>query len=112
MTDGQDGAMRGIKVMPDYRCWPLWRDGGEPGNIDPAGLPISPALVTALLAWADAFESGFDWDDPAASLPLPDPEGFEAEGRRLAARLAVELGPGWRVRYWRDQPPPDQPGVG
>ncbi len=105
MTDGQDGAVRGIKVMPDYRCWPLWRDGAEPGTIDPAGLPIPPALVAALLAWADAFEAGFDWDDPAASPAMPDPEGFEAEGRRLAAWLAAELGPGWRVRYWRDQAP-------
>jgi hypothetical protein len=93
-----------IKVMPDYRCWPLWHDGGEPGNIDPADLPISPALAAALVAWADAFEADFDWDDPAASPGMADPEGFEAEGRRLTGLLAVELGPQYRVRYWRDQP--------
>ncbi|WP_203075431.1 hypothetical protein [Falsiroseomonas ponticola] len=96
--------MAAIRVMPDYACWPLWDDAGQGGNIDPATLPIPQALVAALAAWAAWFEAGFDWADPAASPPMPDPDAFEAEGRRLAAWLARELGPAWRVRYWRDQP--------
>jgi hypothetical protein len=104
MTAPQDGRVAAIRVMPDYACWPLWDDAGQGGNIDPATLPIPQALVAALAAWAAWFEAGFDWADPAASPPMPDPDAFEAEGRRLTAWLARELGPAWRVRYWRDQP--------
>lgn len=104
MTAGQDGRAGAIRVMPDYACWPLWRDDGEGGNIDPETLPVSAALKAALSAWAAWFEAGFDWDDPAASPPIPNAGAFEAEGRRLATWLARELGPAWRVRYWRDQP--------
>jgi hypothetical protein len=104
MTGGQAGHAGAIRVMPDYGCWPLWEDGGPGGNINPATLPLSAALAAALDAWAAWFEAGFDWDDPAASPPIPRIGAFEAEGRRLAAWLARELGPGWRVRYWKDQP--------
>ena len=92
--------MRTIKLMADYRCWPLW-EAGE--NIDPASLPLSGALQARLLAWAEAFEAGFDWDDPAASPPMaPDAlAAFEEEEERLVEDLARELGPGWRIARCR-----------
>ncbi|RYF95399.1 MAG: hypothetical protein EON95_01730 [Caulobacteraceae bacterium] len=88
--------MRTIRLMADYQCWPLW---DEDGNVDPADLPLSDALRRRLVAWAQAFEAGFDWDDPAASPPMsPQAEAaFVAERERLGADLQAELGEAWRV---------------
>lgn len=92
--------MRTLKLMTDYRCWPLWEDGD---NLDPASLPLSADLQARLLAWAEVFDNALDWDDPGNSPPMP-PEteaAFEAEGDLLADDLAGELGPAWRIWRWR-----------
>jgi hypothetical protein len=93
--------------MADYQCWPLW-DEDEPDNVDPASLGLSATLQERLTAWADDFEEGFNWDDPAAS-PDREPgwaEAFDATGRALAADVQRELGPDAVVRYWRDRVDP------
>jgi hypothetical protein len=87
--------------MADYGCWPLWEDGPAVGNIDPETLPISLGLKQRLAAWAE-YELSLNEDDPQSSQ-VNDPEQFEAEGRGLAAQLAVELGEAIMVRYWRDE---------
>lgn len=81
-----------IKVMADYGCHPLWSLDDDYGEIDPEVLGLSAALVADLGAWAERFEDALDWDD--AGAPKEDDgflAGHEAEGRRLAVRLAREL---------------------
>lgn len=92
-----------LKVMPDYECWPLWREDMV-GNVDPASLAITPALRDRLFRWAQTFDNTLIRDDPAASgFGSPESEGaFDAEGRALALDLQRELGDSTKVRYWRD----------
>lgn len=99
-----DSDLMRLKVLADYDCWPIWHDGGEKvGPIDPASLAISGELVDAFNRWQAEFDASLNHADPAASS-LADPVRFEHEGRRLARALQQELGPGSRVRYWKDQP--------
>lgn len=95
---------RRIKMMADYFCHPLWRNGGvEVGDIDPASLPISEGLQRDLDAWARAFDAILDMDDPANKGGWESPQArddFAARGADIAQRLREELGPGWEVDYW------------
>ncbi|MBL8571626.1 MAG: hypothetical protein JNK84_21330 [Phreatobacter sp.] len=84
---------RRIKLMADYGCHPVWSLDDEYGsNIDPEALGLSPALATDLNAWVGRFEDALDWDNPGA---FREDDGFlarhEAEGRKLAIRVAREL---------------------
>ena len=99
-----------IRVMADYGCWPLWWDGdGAVGNIAPSGLGLSESLLAALLAWAASFDATLNREDPARSgfASREDWQRFHAEGARLAARLAEELGQRASVRYQGPAPHPD-----
>jgi len=89
--------------MPDYDCWPLWNED-DPDNVDPASLPISPALLDRLARWQQQYDDSLDRADPASTPEWP-PEveaAFEAEGRAMTVALQRELGPAIQVRYWRD----------
>lgn len=82
-----------IKLMADFGCHPLWSlDDGYGGNIDSEVLGLSASLVADLNGWAERFEDALDWDDPGA---FKDDDGFlerhEADGRKLAVRVAREL---------------------
>jgi hypothetical protein len=82
-----------IKLMADYGCHPLWSlDEAYSGNIAPAALRLSPALIADLDGWVERFEDALNWDDPGA---FKEDDGFlerhEADGRRLAVRVAHEL---------------------
>jgi hypothetical protein len=96
--------MRRLRVMPDYRCWPVWEDE-EVGNVDPGTLPISTALRRRLLDWAAAFDATLNDDDPSGSGFATEEQKLdhETEGRRLAMALQRELGPDFSVRWWRDK---------
>jgi hypothetical protein len=93
-----------IKLMADYGCWPLWHVG-EPGNLDPATLPLQPPTVERLLAWAAAFDASLDWANPPATTFGSATEerafwaAFEVEGIALWHRLRAELGPAYTVVY-------------
>jgi hypothetical protein len=99
---------RRIRLMADYFCHPLWRNCGvDVGNIDPADIPISADLKGDLEAWARAFDSILDMDDPANKGGFESPQArdaFAVRGEDLARRLRAELGPGWDIDY---RPPPD-----
>lgn len=92
--------MRRLKLMADYGCHPLWGTAEEEiGDVDPAELAISAALVADLAAWAAAFDATLDPDDPIAS-GFPSEvaaAAFRARGVDLARRLRAELGPGWEI---------------
>ena len=57
-----------IKVMSDYQCHPLWAlDEERYGCFAPEMIDLSPELTADLTAWAVAYDTCFDPDDPAAS---------------------------------------------
>lgn len=94
---------RQIKLMPDYQCWPLWWAGAhEPGNIDPASLALSAALISKLGAWAQRFDAQMNFEDPSLAMPLLGQalEDFEVEGQQLWQQLCVELGNAYTVTYF------------
>ena len=100
----QKPAIRKIKVMADYQCWPLWEASpGKFGDIDPASLPISDSLRAELLEWKKRFDSILNLDDPASSR-FPDAaaeQEFKRMGAALAERLQQELGAGYEVISYR-----------
>lgn len=81
-----------IKVMADYQCDPLWAlDEERYGCFSPDMIELSPELREDLKAWALAFDSQYDSDDPAAGLWDEARFAEHAEqGRRLAERLKRE----------------------
>lgn len=93
---------RRLKLMADYDCHPLWGVSADDlGDVDPASLPISAALVAALAVWAEDYDATLVRDDPAASgfTDAAAEAAFRARGEVLAARLADELGPAWTVDF-------------
>jgi hypothetical protein len=83
---------RRIKVMADYDCHPLWAlDDGLYGDIAPADMGLSAELVRDLDAWAEAYTSSLDRDNPAVSRwSDAQHRAHAADGRLLAVRLARE----------------------
>ena len=73
MTDSDDQLQ--LRVMWDWHAFPVW------GHVDVDGLPISDPLRRRLQEWSDARTS--------AGGSIPD--GWDQEGRRLAAQLRNEL---------------------
>lgn len=98
-----NNLVRQIRLMPDYRCWPLWWYGSEDvGNLDPAELGLSLALQAELQAWADVYDSWLNFDDPANSPSPSDAELeiFERTGIQLWRHLLQELGTEYKVVYF------------
>ena len=98
-------------MLSDYNCFPVWRPGpSSDENVDPATLPISQELAAALMRWAEEFDGTLNQEYPPDSgFPLErDRRDFLEQGRRLAGRLARELGPGYLVIYQGDGSIPEQ----
>jgi len=83
---------RRVKVMADYDCHPLWTlDEGRYGDFAPETLGLSPELTRDLNAWAEAYTSSLNRDDPANSRWTDEQhKAHERAGRPLAVRLARE----------------------
>jgi hypothetical protein len=81
-----------IKVMADYRCDPLWAlDEERYGCFAPDMIDLSPELAADLNAWAAAYDTSFDPDDPVDSLwSEAQHQAHAADGRKLAVRLKRE----------------------
>jgi hypothetical protein len=91
-----------LKLMPDYHCFPLWKAGGEIGNVDPDDLPLTNDLKAALRAWASAYDKTLNQEYPPDSgFKSPaEEEAFESEARRLKEELRAQLGPDYKVMYF------------
>jgi hypothetical protein len=91
-----------LKLMPDYHCFPLWKAGGEIGNVDPDDLPLTSDLNAALRAWASVYDKTLNQEYPPDSgFISPDKEeSFETEGKRLWNELQAELGDAYKVVYY------------
>lgn len=81
-----------IKVMTDYYAHPLWSlDEDSYGDFPPEALDLSPELTRDLNAWAEAYTSSLNPDDPGESRWSADEHSaHEAKARPLAIRLARE----------------------
>ena len=81
-----------IKVMADYGCDPLWAlDEERYGCFAPEMIDLSPELTADLNAWAAAYDTSFNADDPASGVWSDERyAAHAAEGRRLAGRLKRE----------------------
>jgi hypothetical protein len=94
--------MPDLRVMLEWRAWPLWtRDGtGGEDTPDPRTIAGDP-LGAELIAWAEDYDSYWDADDPRGpDFPDRDTElAFFARGRALAERLAAQVGDQWAVRF-------------
>ena len=90
-----------IKLMADYRCHPLWHDGGaEIGNIDPAEIGLSEDLLHDMDAWVAIFESHLDLSDPAScSWTKAEEAEFDRIGLGLRDRLTEEVGNRYAISY-------------
>jgi hypothetical protein len=81
-----------VKVMADYQCDPLWAlDEERYGCFAPDLIGLSRELTADLNAWAVAYDTSLNLDDPASPI-WTDAEyaTHAAEGRRLAGRLKRE----------------------
>jgi hypothetical protein len=94
---------RGLKLMAEYECHPLWWWETDIGNVDPAELPLPEGLRSELLSWASWYDSTLDQDYPPESgfKSEEDRLAFDREGRRLWRRLQHEL-PDFTVVYFTD----------
>jgi hypothetical protein len=93
--------MKTIKLMPDYGCFPLWKDSSDDiGNINPDSLPISEALKAELLNWASEYDATLDHNNPSLSgfRSKNDERNFEVKGKNLHFLLQEELGESYFVR--------------
>ena len=83
-----------IKLMPDYRSWPLWWEANhEPGNIDPELLPLTVETRDRLRKWAAAYDATLNWDDPISSgfVTNEEKQAFQEEGEALWRQLQAQL---------------------
>lgn len=84
-----------IKLMPDYHCYPLWReDDYNFDNIDPYSLPISKILASDLIQWAKEYDATLNIEDPLNSgfENMEAELSFRNKGENLFERLKLELG--------------------
>jgi len=104
MKASREGAVNyQIKLMVDYQCWPLWWSGDHnPGNIDPATLPLRAETVQQLEAWSAIFDATLNRDDPASSAFPSEAalNNFEQHGLELWKQLRAELEPTYTVAYY------------
>lgn len=91
-----------LKLMADYQCFPLWKDGGEIGNVNPDDLSLSAELKAALRDWAGAYDKTLNKEYPPDSgfVSPAEEAAFEAEGRRLWKELQAQLGHEYKVVYY------------
>jgi hypothetical protein len=81
-----------VKLMADYMCEPLWAlDDGLYGSFAPEHLGLSQELSADINAWAAAYDSSFDPDDPVVSRwSETQHQAHAADGRTLAVCLKRE----------------------
>ncbi len=93
-----------LRISSEYQCYPTWvsAPGGGWTNPEPAELGLEAGLAGDLDAWSDEFDAIYPADDPgAAAFASPaDEDAFYERGRRLAERVAGEVGGRYRVTYF------------
>ena len=107
--------MPSLRLSAELECWPTWLETDQGiENVAPGELPVSADLAAALHDWSERWDAIYDLDDPASAAFSSEAEEqrFRQDGEELAVRLRSELGPGWAVHRWTDQPPSTAVGQG
>ena len=114
--DGLEESLIRIRLYPDYADTVLWLYG----PVAYADAKLSPALTADMEAWEASYYASLDsnqsWKHPMTAAP------FTAAGRKLALRLAEELGDGFEVDFhsyaprsirkrFRSEQPSQNPGA-
>jgi hypothetical protein len=95
--------------MAEYQSNPLWRDDWDPDTDidgphvdDMSALGLSSEIVERLFAWAGAFDTSLDWNDPGGeSLWCPEQWlDFFRAGAVLAQDVQTELNGRAAVSYY------------
>ncbi|QIZ35896.1 hypothetical protein [Saccharopolyspora sp. ASAGF58] len=107
----QAETLLSVRISAEWRTGPLWvttsgdrfEDNAEPEDLAEK-FGVSVELVAELNEWDDEFQQIWDPADPAsAEFPSEEAEvRWEERGRRLAEKLAAELGPTVRVSYYKE----------
>lgn len=97
-----------VKLRFDWGMGPFWATIDDDAIPDGYGideiiefLPLGDELVVAIGEWNNRMQSTFDGNNPE-NLGFNDPADEKKwidDGRELARRLKVELGPNVRVEY-------------
>jgi hypothetical protein len=103
------GAMA-VRFMAEQSVSPLWLSD-ESGHVpvDPHEFGLSWNLAVEMNVWALDFDAGTGWEDPSRAPRWTETEAaaHEAEGLRLAHRLARELAATGRghlpVSFWSER---------
>lgn len=80
--------------------WAAPEDQAEWGYpVDLDRLPVGPELRAALVELVDRYDTSLNWDYPPDPGPWSDAENerFNADVRRVLARLRAELGTAWKI---------------
>ncbi|MDA3643701.1 hypothetical protein LZ318_12340 [Saccharopolyspora indica] len=108
-----------VHLAAEWRAYPYWltrSDDTTSIDFPPSELEqkygVSSSLLAEIEEWDDEFQAIWDPADPAsAEFPSPEIERqWVDHGRKLAHRLAAELGPDVRVTY-RHKKEVIQPGA-
>lgn len=80
-----------LRLMPEYRCWPLW-DDTELNNIDPRSLGFSDSLLERIAGWDAVYQNGYLEDDPFASglTDIAEERRWAEESHVVAAAIEAE----------------------
>jgi hypothetical protein len=85
-----------LKVMADWKCWPLWpvRADGGLENPDPRELGLPDELAERVIGWGRTYDSRIDPEDFEAPLfdNPSDGSAFAEEGLGLAREVAEAVG--------------------
>jgi hypothetical protein len=95
-----------IKIMPEYRCYPVWMlsDEGFYEVTSPNHLPISNMLKELLDGWQKKYEETFDeYYPPWGGFKTPAEESaFNDQGTLIFNMMTEEIGSDFDVKYFLD----------
>ena len=96
-----------IKLMAEYRAFPLWwnDEGKVKRNIQPHELTLSLETVSLLQKWQQRYESQMNWANPGESnfFAPTEVDIFEDEGVKLWLLLRQQLSPMYEVVYFSEK---------
>src|SRR5450755_3182991 len=88
-------AKQTLNLMADYDCWPQWQSSSDGAtNVDPADLPITPALRDVLCDWTKQRDSRCRQGVASLAFGALDDTGYAStaiDGGRVPLRAFVPL---------------------
>lgn len=91
MPDADSESPDCLRLMPEYRCWPLW-DDTHFDNIDPQTLGFSDSLLQRIADWDAVYQNSYREDDPFVSgfTDIAEERRWAEESHAVAAAIEAE----------------------